>query len=103
MIFLMGYTRSHEQRWLHICRSWKSKGRISRRPYADSVTGKIRELRIHHSSNQYRVLYFFHVRDQIVVVHAFFKKTQQVRRKDIDLAEKRMEDWMRRFPEGGEI
>jgi phage-related protein len=41
--------------------------------------------------------------DQIVLVHAFSKKTQQLKKKDIDLAEKRMEDWMRRFPAGGEI
>ena len=74
-----------------------------KRPYADIVRGKIRELRIHHSSNQYRILYFFQVVDQIVIVHAFSKKTQQLKKKDIDLAEKRMEDWMRRFPAGGAI
>jgi phage-related protein len=41
--------------------------------------------------------------DQIVLVHGFSKKTQQLKKQDIDLAEKRMEDWMRRFPTGGEI
>ena len=74
-----------------------------KRPYADVVRGKIRELRIHYSSNQFRALYFFHVRDQIVLVHAFSKKTQQLKENDIESAEKRMEDWMRRFPEGGEV
>ena len=72
-----------------------------RRPYADTVRGKIRELRIHQSSNQYRVLYFFHLRDQIILAHAFSKKTQQLKEKDIELAEKRMEDWLRRFSTGG--
>jgi len=38
-----------------------------------------------------------------VLVDAFSKKAQQLKKKDIDLAEKRMEDWMRRFPAGGEI
>jgi phage-related protein len=37
-----------------------------------------------------------------VLIHAFPKKTPQLKEKDIELAEKRMEDWMRRFPEGGE-
>jgi phage-related protein len=41
--------------------------------------------------------------DQIVLVYAFSKKTQQLKKQDIDLAEKRMEDWIRRFPKGGEI
>jgi phage-related protein len=41
------------------------------------------------------------LRDQIVLAHAFSKKTQQLKGKDIELAEKRMEDWLRRFPTGG--
>ena len=81
----------------------EEQGPNLKRPYADIVRGKIRELRIHHSSNQYRILYFFQILDQIVLVHAFSKKTQQLKEKDIDLAEKRMEDWMQRFPARGEI
>jgi phage-related protein len=34
------------------------------------------------------------------LAHAFSKKTQQLKEKDIQLAEKRMEDWLRRFPTG---
>jgi phage-related protein len=79
----------------------EEQGPNLKRPYADGVRGKIRELRIHHSSNQYRILYFFQLRKQIVLVHAFSKKTQQLKEKDIELAERRMEDWMRRFPAGG--
>ena len=74
-----------------------------RRPYADIVRGKIRELRIHQSSNQYRILYFFQVRNQIVLVHAFAKKSQQLKEKDIELAENRMEEWLQRFPSGGKV
>lgn len=79
----------------------EEQGPNLRRPYADIVRGKIRELRIHHSSNQYRILYFYQMRDQIVLVHAFSKKSQQLKEKDIELSERRMEDWMRRFPAGG--
>jgi len=75
----------------------EEQGPNLKRPYAHIVRGKMRELRIHHSSNQYRILYFFHMVDQIVLVHAFSKKTQQLKKKDIDLAEKRMEDWMRGY------
>jgi phage-related protein len=81
----------------------EEEGPNLKRPYADIVRGKVRELRIHHSSNQYRILYFFHMVNQIVLVHAFSKKTQQLKKKDIDLAEKHMEDWMQRYPTGGEI
>lgn len=81
----------------------EEEGPNLKRPYADVVRGKIRELRIHYSSNQYRVFYFFHVRDQIVLVHALSKKTQQLKEKDIELSERRMADWVRRFPAGGGI
>jgi len=79
----------------------EEQGPNLKRPYADVVRGKIRELRIQQSSIQYRILFFFQVRDQIVLTHAFTKKTQQLKEKDIELAEKRMADWMQRFPTGG--
>lgn len=79
----------------------EDKGPTLKRPYADVVRGKIRELRIHYRSNQYRILYFFQLRDQIILVHAFSKKTQRLKERDIELAERRMEDWMRRLPAGG--
>jgi phage-related protein len=79
----------------------EEQGPNLKRPYADVVRGKIRELRIHQSSNQYRILFFFQARDQIVLVHAFSKKTQQLKEKDIELAERRMEDWIRRIMAGG--
>jgi hypothetical protein len=56
---------------------------------------------IHQSSNQYRILFFFQARDQIVLTHAFSKKTQQLKEKDIELGERRMEDWIGRFTTGG--
>jgi len=81
----------------------EEQGPHLKRPYADVVRGKIRELRIHQSSNQYRILYFFQMRDQVVLTHAFSKKTQQLKEKDIELAERRMADWLQRFPAGGGI
>ena len=78
----------------------EEEGPNLKRPYADVVRGKIRELRIQFSSNQYRILYFFHMRNQIVMVHAFSKKSLQLKEKDLELAEKRMEDWALRFPSG---
>ena len=72
-----------------------------KRPYADTIRGKIRELRIPYSSNQYRILYFFFMRDQIVLTHALMKKTSELKEKDIALAEKRMQDWEQRKASGG--
>jgi phage-related protein len=81
----------------------EEEGPNLKRPYADIVRGKIRELRIHYGSSQYRILYFFQMRDQIVLVHAFSKKRQQLRERDIELAERRMQDWIQRYPAGGRV
>jgi len=34
-------------------------------------------------------------------VHAFSKKTQQLKERAIELAEKRMQDWIQQHPAGG--
>lgn len=69
-----------------------------RRPYADHVRGKIRELRIPYGRNQYRILYFFHDRGQIVLLHAFAKKGWKLPEQGIRMAEWRMRDWVSRQP-----
>lgn len=75
----------------------EKEGPNLKRPYADHVSGKLRELRIQYSSNEYRILYFFYMHNQIVLLHAFSKKTQQLREHDIDLAERRMEAWIKQY------
>ncbi len=99
--FLDGLDKKSRARVAAYLSLLEEEGSNLKRPYADVVRGKIRELRIHHSSNQFRILYFFYVRDQIVLLHAFSKKSQQLKEKDILLAERHREEWMRRFPAGG--
>ena len=64
------------------------------RPYADIVKGKIRELRIEYSSNEYRIFYFFFHRNQIVLLHGVKKKSQKLDPNDIETATRRMESWI---------
>ena len=78
----------------------EEQGPNLKRPYADIVRGKVRELRIRQSSNHYRILFFFQASDHIVLAHAFSKKTPQLKEKDIELAERRMEDWIIRIMKG---
>lgn len=55
-----------------------------RRPLADSIGGKtgLYELR----PGRHRLLYSFHDRVCIVLLHAFLKKTDEIPQKDIELA-----------------
>jgi len=101
--FLDGLDKKSRAKIVALLSLLEEQGPNLKRPYADIIRGKIRELRIHHSSNQYRILYFFQMRDQIVLTHAFSKKTQQLRERDIELAERRMRDWTQRHSAGGAL
>ena len=68
------------------------------RPYADVVRGKIRELRV-HLGQHIRLLYFFFGK-RIIITHGFVKKTSEVPEKEIERAQRYMEDFLQR--EGGE-
>jgi phage-related protein len=56
---------------------WLSKleemGPDLRRPFADTVRGKIRELRVELGTDSYRFLYFF-MGKKIILTHGFAKK-----------------------------
>ena len=64
-----------------------------KRPAADSLGGGLGlyELR----PDRHRILYFFHKRTQIVLVHAFLKRTDGIPQRDIEIALKRKEDYLR--------
>ena len=51
------------------------------------------ELRIHHSSNYYRIFYFAFTGRRFVLLHAFLKKTVKTPRMEINTAVKRMEEF----------
>lgn len=71
-----------------------------RRPFADIVRGKIRELRIRFAQKQYRVLYFFFLKDKIVLAHAFLKKTAKTPAPELLQAERNMRDFIERYEKG---
>jgi phage-related protein len=67
-------------------------------PHAKKLPGTkdLWELRFKHHRNIYRILYFFH-RREIILVHAFIKKTMELPKQEIEICERRKMDWERRF------
>ena len=65
-----------------------------RYPYVYKIgkTG-IRELRIHHSSDYYRIFYFAFTGRRFVLLHAFLKRTRKTPNREIEIALKRMDDY----------
>ena len=68
----------------------------AREPLVKHLEGKLWELRRASDGDIYRLLYFFFSGRKIVIVHGFQKKSQKTPRKEIELAYKRMNDYITR-------
>jgi phage-related protein len=67
-----------------------------RRPVGDYLGGKLYELR----PKTTRILYFFMLRNDAVLVHAFRKTSREVPQSEIHLAHRRMEEFVKRVETG---
>ena len=56
-------------------------------PYSKHIKGKIRELRIDFGKNKHRIFYFTFVKKNIILLHAFLKRTQKTPETEIKIAE----------------
>lgn len=77
----------------------------AREPLVKHIEGKLWELRRASDGNIYRLLYFFLTGRLIVFVHGFQKKTDKTPRREIEIAQGRMDDFIRRrgeISDGGE-
>jgi phage-related protein len=74
-------------------------GVLLKEPYTKQIKGKLRELRITGRSGEIRILYFAFTNRRLVLLHGFVKKTRKTPIREIDIAERRLNDFMNR--EGG--
>ena len=64
----------------------------------DSTDG-IWEVRVRYANNIFRLLGFFDNKELVILNHAFTKKTQQIPKKEIEIAEQRKKEYyVRRLP-----
>lgn len=66
-------------------------------PYTRQIRGKIRELRIKDNLGHVRVLYFTFTGRRFILLHGFLKKMDKTPVREIELAEKRMKDFIDRY------
>lgn len=64
-------------------------------PHVRHMGDKLWELRV-VGGMQHRVFYFATPERRLVLVHAFTKKTSRTSRREIDVARRRMADYLRR-------
>lgn len=69
-------------------------GVLLKEPYTRKVAGKIRELRFKDAVGFVRILYFTYTGRRFVLLHGFVKKTKTTPQEEIEIAEKRMDDFI---------
>lgn len=71
-------------------------GVLLKEPHTKHLRGKLRELRIKDSKGAVRVLYFTYTGRRFILLHGFIKKGDKTPEREIETAEKRMDDFIER-------
>lgn len=96
---LDGLRRKERQKALAAIDLLEDEGSDLRRPYADTLMDGIHELRVRVSTLQYRILYFFFDRCDIVLTHGFRKTGERVPQTELRRARRCKDDWSKRQSE----
>ena len=75
----------------------RKNGYELREPYTKVLQDGILELRVQQKNDITRILYFFMVGRKIILTNGFVKKTQKTPSKEIELAKKYREDYIKRI------
>jgi len=65
-------------------------------PHSRKVTDNLRELRIQHGSDHYRILYCAIPERRFLLLHGLTKKADKLNESDIETAEKRLAEYSNR-------
>ena len=79
----------------------KEYGVLLKEPYTKQIRGEIRELRVKDKQGAIRILYFTYTGRRFILLHGFIKKTDKTPEREIEIAEKRMNDFINR--QGGKL
>ena len=74
----------------------KEEGTNLRMPYSEKISGEIFQLRAQTEGDNARVLYFFVVGNKAVLTNGFTKKTNKTPPKEIEMANKYREEYLKR-------
>ncbi len=93
--FLKSLDEKTQVRFLASIEQLRVRNLRAREPLVRHVEGKIWELREESDTNIYRILYFFFTGRRIVLLHGFTKKTQKLPRRELEVARKRLVDFLK--------
>lgn len=72
----------------------ENKGQL-KYPYTGHIIEKIWELRIDFAKSYHRIFYFIFINKRIILLHAFFKKTNKTPQREIEKAINNYKDFIK--------
>ena len=94
--FIMSLDMKMRAKTLRIISLLKEYGNLLGEPFSKSLKDGVFELRIQFGSDNVRILYFFCNGKTIILTNGFVKKTQKTPEKEIFLALKYREEYLKR-------
>lgn len=96
--FILGQSKKVQAKLLRFIDMLKDFGIGLGQPFVKKLTGSsVWELRIRHSSSYYRIMYFAFTGKKFILLHGFVKKSEETPKSEIEIAEKRMNDYKERY------
>lgn len=94
--FIDSLSEEGQAKYIFITKLLKEYGIHVKEPYVRQITGhkKLYEIRIKDKTGISRILYFAYTGKKFVLLHGFIKKTDRTPSKEIEIAEKRMTDYI---------
>jgi len=65
-------------------------------PFTEQVASELGAMRVRVGRTRWRIFFFAHVGRELVILHVFAKKTRTMPQREIQIAERRRRDWLRR-------
>ena len=96
--FILGQSTKVKAKLLRFIDILKEFGMSLGQPYIKKLRNSdVWELRIRHSSNYYRILYFAFSGQKFILLHAFLKTTKETPKDEIHIAQGRINDYKYRY------
>ena len=96
--FILGESAKVQAKLLHFIDMLRDFGMSLGQPYVKKLKDSdVWELRIRHSSNYYRILYFAFAGRKFILLHAFLKKAGKTPKSEIEIAQHRLNDYKDRY------
>jgi len=80
----------------HTLRLVQEEGPDIGMPFTEPVVGELKVIRVRVGRARWRLFFFIHTGREIVLLHIFAKKTRTIPRQELETAERRRKDWLRR-------